>query len=44
MINNIFKEKVLGGESVVGIFASLGSELAAEVLGSAKIDYTLIDM
>ena len=44
MNNNIFKEKVLGGESVVGIFASLGSELAAEVLGSAKIDYTLIDM
>ena len=44
MIKNIFKEKVLRGESVVGIFASLGSELAAEVLGSAKIDYTLIDM
>ena len=44
MIKNIFKEKVLRGESVGGIFASLGSEIAAEVLGSAKIDYTLIDM
>jgi len=44
MLKNSFKEKILSGESLVGIFASLGSEIAAEVLGSSKIDYTLIDM
>jgi 2-keto-3-deoxy-L-rhamnonate aldolase RhmA len=44
MTKNIFKERLLKGESLVGIFASLGSEMAAEVLGSSNIDYTLIDM
>ena len=44
MLKNIFKEKIIKGESLIGIFASLGSEIAAEVLGSSKIDYTLIDM
>ena len=38
MLKNTFKEKILNGESLVGIFASLGSEIAAEVLGSSKID------
>ena len=44
MTKNIFKERLIKGESLVGIFASLGSEMAAEVLGSSNIDYTLIDM
>ena len=44
MTKNIFKERLIKGESLVGIFASLGSEMAAEVLGSSDIDYTLIDM
>ena len=44
MTKNIFKERLIRGESLVGIFASLGSEMAAEVLGSSNIDYTLIDM
>ena len=44
MTKNIFKERLINGESLVGIFASLGSEMAAEVLGSSNIDYTLIDM
>jgi 2-keto-3-deoxy-L-rhamnonate aldolase RhmA len=41
---NIFKERLLNNESLIGIFASLGSEMASEVLGSSKIDYTLVDM
>ena len=44
MTKNSFKERLKNGESLVGIFASLGSEMAAEVLGSSNIDYTLIDM
>ena len=44
MAKNSFKERLKNGESLVGIFASLGSEIAAEVLGSSNIDYTLIDM
>ena len=44
MTQNIFKERLKNGESLVGIFAALGSEMAAEVLGSSNIDYTLIDM
>ena len=44
MAKNSFKERLKNGESLVGIFASLGSEMAAEVLGSSNIDYTLIDM
>ena len=44
MTKNSFKERLKNGESLVGIFASLGSEIAAEVLGSSNIDYTLIDM
>jgi 2-keto-3-deoxy-L-rhamnonate aldolase RhmA len=44
MTKNIFKERLIKGEPLVGIFASLGSEMAAEVLGSSNIDYTLIDM
>ena len=44
MTKNIFKERLIRGDSLVGIFASLGSEMAAEVLGSSNIDYTLIDM
>ena len=44
MLENKFKKKILNGESAVGIFASLGSEIAAEVMGSSKLDYTLIDM
>ena len=42
MTKNIFKERLIRGESLVGIFASLGSEMAAEVLGSSNNDYTLI--
>ena len=44
MTQNIFKERLKNGESLVGIFAALGSEMAAEVIGSSNIDYTLIDM
>ena len=44
MAKNSFKERLKNGESLVGIFAALGSEMAAEVLGSSNIDYTLIDM
>ena len=44
MSKNNFKERLIKGESLIGIFASLGSEMAAEVLGSSNIDYTLVDM
>jgi 2-keto-3-deoxy-L-rhamnonate aldolase RhmA len=44
MAKNSFKKRLKNRESLVGIFASLGSEIAAEVLGSSNIDYTLIDM
>ena len=44
MSKTSFKERLQKGESLVGIFASLGSEIAAEVLGSSNIDYTLVDM
>ena len=44
MSKTSFKERLQKGESLVGIFASLGSEMAAEVLGSSNIDYTLVDM
>jgi 2-keto-3-deoxy-L-rhamnonate aldolase RhmA len=41
---NIFKERLLNNESLIGVFSSLGSEMASEVLGSSNIDYTLVDM
>ena len=44
MSKNIFKKRLLNKEPLVGIFASLGSEMASEVLGSSNIDYTLVDM
>lgn len=44
MSKNIFKERLLNNESLIGVFASLGSEMASEVLGSSNIDYTLVDM
>ena len=44
MSKTSFKERLQKGESLVGIFASLGSEMAAEFLGSSNIDYTLVDM
>ena len=44
MSKNNFKERLKKGEFLIGIFASLGSEMAAEVLGSSNIDYTLVDM
>ena len=44
MSRNIFKERLLNNESLIGVFSSLGSEMASEVLGSSNIDYTLVDM
>jgi len=43
-MKNLFKENIKNGKNQIGVFASLGSEIAAEVLGSSNIDYTLIDM
>ena len=43
MINN-FKKRLANNDSLIGVFASLGSEMASEVLGSSDIDYTLVDM
>ena len=44
MSKNNFKIKLLKNEKQIGVFASLGSEMASEVLGSSDIDYTLVDM
>ena len=44
MTKIIINARLIKGESLEGIFTSLGSEMAAEVLGSSNIDYTLIDM
>ena len=44
MSKNNFKIKLLNNENQIGVFASLGSEMASEVLGSSDIDYTLVDM
>ena len=42
MSKNNFKIKLLKNENQIGVFASLGSEMASEVLGSSDIDYTLV--
>ena len=44
MLINNFKKRLLNNDSLIGVFASLGSEMASEVLGSSDIDYTLVDM
>ena len=44
MYKNNFKRRLLNNENQIGVFASLGSEMASEVLGSSDIDYTLVDM
>mgnify|MGYP000880134963 CR=1 FL=1 len=44
MLINNFKKRLINHDSLIGVFASLGSEMASEVLGSSDIDYTLVDM
>lgn len=44
MLINNFKKRLLNNDLLIGVFASLGSEMASEVLGSSDIDYTLVDM
>jgi len=44
MLINNFKKRLINNDSLIGVFASLGSEMASEVLGSSDIDYTLVDM
>ncbi|MBH88502.1 MAG: hypothetical protein CMJ12_05000 [Pelagibacterales bacterium] len=44
MLINNFKKRLINNDLLIGVFASLGSEMASEVLGSSDIDYTLVDM
>lgn len=39
-----FRQRVLGGETVLGMFINLGSPMAAELCGNAGFDYLIIDM
>jgi 4-hydroxy-2-oxoheptanedioate aldolase len=39
-----FRERVLGGETLFGSWAGLGSPLAAELVGRAGFDWVLVDL
>jgi 4-hydroxy-2-oxoheptanedioate aldolase len=39
-----FRQRVLGGETVLGMFINLGSPVAAELCGQAGFDYLILDM
>ena len=39
-----FRRRVLGGETVLGMFINLGSPMAAELSGNAGFDYLILDM
>jgi 4-hydroxy-2-oxoheptanedioate aldolase len=43
-VNTPFRERVLGGETLFGCWAGLGSPLAAELLGRAGFDWVLVDL
>ncbi|MDP4146862.1 MAG: aldolase/citrate lyase family protein [Bacillota bacterium] len=42
-MNNLIKEKMLNGETVLGTFFNLGGSTAAECLGIAGLDFFIID-
>ena len=39
-----FRQRVLGGETVLGMFSNIGSPVAAELCGNAGFDYLILDM
>jgi 4-hydroxy-2-oxoheptanedioate aldolase len=39
-----FRSRVLAGETLIGSFSDLGSPLAAELLGRAGMDWTVLDL
>jgi len=39
-----FRERVLAGETLIGAFSDLASPLAAELLGRAGMDWTVLDL
>jgi 4-hydroxy-2-oxoheptanedioate aldolase len=39
-----FRSRVLGGETLIGSFSDLASPLAAELLGRAGMDWTVLDL
>ena len=39
-----FRSRILAGETLIGSFSDLGSPLAAELLGRAGMDWTVLDL
>jgi 4-hydroxy-2-oxoheptanedioate aldolase len=43
-VPSTFRERVTGGEMLFGAFVNLGSSLVTEIMGSAGLDWLVIDL